>query len=49
MVGDQVLELGREDRWTLLQASEGVVASLALLYPAVECLSCYRYRASRDS
>jgi hypothetical protein len=33
---------GRQDRWTLLRASEGVVASLALLdelllHPSVEC------------
>jgi hypothetical protein len=41
MVGDEDLRLGREDPWTLLRASEDVVASLALLdelllHPAVE-------------
>ena len=44
MVGDEVLGLGREDPWTLLRASEGMVASLALLdelllHPAVKCQS----------
>ena len=42
MVGDEVLGLGREDPWTLPRASEGVMASFALLdelllHPAVEC------------
>jgi len=48
MVSDEVLGLGREDPWTLLRASKGMVASLALLDelllpPAVECqiqISC---------
>jgi len=45
MVGDEILGLGREDPWTLIRASEGVVASLTLLYelllhPAVECPIC---------